>query len=113
MTNKSFESTITSKPAVKRKSFELHSNATKDEKTAKKIVLNRNLSTDVQSENNETPDTATNGDTEEKKVIKLSELSAKEVNKKYILCLIFRCDVSLAAVDLELMSLEVLRALYR
>lgn len=50
---------------------------------AKKIVLNRHLSDDTEPTVTATDiDTSTNGKTEVKQVVKLSELSAKEV--KYI-----------------------------
>lgn len=85
--NRSFEAETTEpkiSKSLKRKISEPQ--VPKDAKIARKIVLNRNLSTEIETksecETSPTPESSTtngNGTLTEKKVIKLSELSAKEV----------------------------------
>lgn len=102
VSDKSFEtdSTTNNKP-TKRKSFEVtNNNGTSDVKPAKKIVLNRTSSAELHTEENTdiTPTTlvsaaaATINIEAEKKVIKLSELSAKEV--RFVL-FSYICELSL------------------
>lgn len=108
VSEKSFETdSTTNGKSTKRKSFEVtNNNGTSDVKPAKKIVLNRTSSAELHTEENTditptaptttTPTTlvvaaaATINTESEKKVIKLSELSAKEVrfvsNVIYVNC---------------------------
>lgn len=87
VSDKSFEldtSNITSQP-VKRKSSEIvRSNST--ETKVKKITLNRHLTDELERKPGTNAEAATNGKAQEKKVVKLSELSAKEVTYLFINC---------------------------